>query len=289
METSPKNYNDQPDLIEAYSPGEVKVEGKVYHELTEAELGALQKLRNGELFAQEKRAREYKEERWDYVQLAQKNGAMYHVAKRCSSSAFQVFLYMSDHISSDNNALIVTRTHLSKVLGISLPTIKRALAQLRKAKVFDTVRVGNQTAYIFNAQIVWKGAVNQKQYAFFSTNVIADYDDQEKEQLDMWNDTSIDGGTPLNGRKNAELLNLKLKLKVEQHRRDLVTYLISHEIDPKSFIEFEDRKELFTFWEMPMDLKNPRWRPVIELYEGTLKKEPWALEFMGWNGEPVEH
>jgi len=285
-----KNYNDQIDLLFPSKPHQtVQVEGKTYHELTEAQLNALQALESGKLFAQEVKAQEYKLERWDFVQLAQKNGALHHIAKRVTSTAFQICLYMTDHISKDNNALVVTRTHLSKVFGISIPTVRRALAQLKKAKVFDTVRIGNQTAYIFNAQIVWKGDSRGRKYAFFNTSVIADYDEQEKETLAMWNDTSLEGGAPLSGKKNAEMINEKIREKIENKRRDIVYHLVSHQIDPKGYMNFEDQKFFKEVYEMPMNPKDPQWKPIIELWEGYVKKEPWAIEWMGFSIDEIEH
>lgn len=287
-----KNYNDQPDLLDAQKgsqPQQVEIEGEVYHKLSKAELEALKAQQSGDLLAREVKRKEAIEAGWNYVQLTQSPDGLFQMSRKCGEKALRLFLYMIRHIGKDNNALMVTQSHLSRACDMHVSSVKRGINELERAKILTTVKVGKGTIYVFNAQFVWKGEVKKRPYAFFNANIIADYDEQDEAIKEYWNNTSLEGGTPLNGKRNAELITEKLQEKATQKRRDLVMHLISHQIDPSGHIDFEDQKDLATYWDMPMNISDERWGPVKETFKGVMRKEPWALEFMGLNDYKIEH
>lgn len=78
------------------------------------------------------------------------------------------------------NAVVVAQKTLSKLMGCSLDTIKRAVKDLEAERWIQVVQIGPGTtcAYVVNASVAWGQSRGQLHLSTFSATVVADADDQ---------------------------------------------------------------------------------------------------------------
>lgn len=86
------------------------------------------------------------------------------------------------------NAVVVSQSNLADMLGVSLPTVKRAVAELiarRWVQVVQTSGTGTVCAYIVNDRIAWGQARDHRRtHSVFSAAVVAYSDEQSADALD---------------------------------------------------------------------------------------------------------
>ena len=84
------------------------------------------------------------------------------------------------------NAVVVSQTILSQLLGVSVRSIQRAISDLQKEKWLQVVRIGKgkEAAYVVNDYVAWAQPRDELRLSTFSAKVIVSADDQSKQTLD---------------------------------------------------------------------------------------------------------
>jgi DNA-binding transcriptional ArsR family regulator len=70
------------------------------------------------------------------------------------------------------NALCVSSTALQEVLGLSRPTISRAVKHLKDNGWVCVLKQGTSNVYVINPDVAWTAYENQKQYCKFNATVL---------------------------------------------------------------------------------------------------------------------
>lgn len=80
----------------------------------------------------------------------------------------------------NQNAIVLSQDLISKLLGCSVSTVKRAIKDLEEGQWIQVVSVGKGAtkAYVVNAAVAWGQSRDQLHTAVFAATVIADIDDQ---------------------------------------------------------------------------------------------------------------
>jgi hypothetical protein len=80
----------------------------------------------------------------------------------------------------NQNAIVVSQELISKLMGCSVSTVKRAIKDLEDGNWIQVVSVGKGAtkAYVVNAAVAWGQSRDQLHTAVFAATVIADIDDQ---------------------------------------------------------------------------------------------------------------
>ena len=100
---------------------------------------------------------------------------------KISSRALELFLFFVKHM--DNyNALICSYKVIESALGISTPTITRALKVLKNYGFIEIKKSGTNNIYLINKELVWKSWGSNYKYAEFGAKVIIADFEQEQEQ-----------------------------------------------------------------------------------------------------------
>lgn len=87
----------------------------------------------------------------------------------------------------DHNAVVVSQRTLAELTGMSLSTIKRALAVLETGRWVEIRRLGptgTVNAYVINDRVAWHRSRDELRHSLFSAEVIISADEQpDKEEL----------------------------------------------------------------------------------------------------------
>ena len=79
-------------------------------------------------------------------------------------------------------AIVASQATLARLAGVSLSTIKRAIADLVAGQWVQTVRVGSERggvmAYIVNSRVAWSDKRENLKYALFDARVLVSTEDQ---------------------------------------------------------------------------------------------------------------
>lgn len=84
----------------------------------------------------------------------------------------------------ENNAVVASYPVLAEISGMSVSTIRRAIASLVEGNWIEKRRIGTSStvnAYILNDRVAWTQARNNLRYSLFSATVVL----SEEEQLDQ--------------------------------------------------------------------------------------------------------
>lgn len=95
----------------------------------------------------------------------------------------QILFFFIEKMGRYNNSVVCSYQTLIEITGYSRATIGRAIKYLKQHQWIDTVKVGSATAYCVNAQVAWRAANNERQYAIFSSTVVATSSEQNKDYL----------------------------------------------------------------------------------------------------------
>ena len=82
----------------------------------------------------------------------------------------------------DHNAVVASYPVLAEVSGLSVSTIRRAIATLVEGNWIEVRRLGPSStvnAYVLNDRVVWTRARNDLRYSLFSATVLASETEQE--------------------------------------------------------------------------------------------------------------
>lgn len=84
------------------------------------------------------------------------------------------------------NAVVVSQTILSQLIGVSVRTIQRAVSDLEKEKWLQVVRIGKgkEAAYVVNDRVAWAQPRQELRLSTFSAKIIVSADDQPAQSLD---------------------------------------------------------------------------------------------------------
>lgn len=106
-----------------------------------------------------------------WAQLVQRNA-------RAASLLHVLVAYMDRR-----GALVASRDTLSKLMGASVATVKRAIADLRADNWIEVIQLGGKggvNAYVVNSRVAWADSRKKLPLAIFTANVIASRDEQER-------------------------------------------------------------------------------------------------------------
>ena len=87
---------------------------------------------------------------------------------------------LAAHVS-DQNAVVASQATLSKPMGASLSTVKRALKVLESGNWIETAQIGASgtvNAYVLNSRIAWTEPRDRLQYARLRADVLLVSDEQ---------------------------------------------------------------------------------------------------------------
>lgn len=80
-------------------------------------------------------------------------------------------------------ALVASQTTLAKLQGVSVATLKRALAVLAAENWVDIVRVGSErggvNAYCVNRRVAWADKRSNQRFALFDARILVSEDEQD--------------------------------------------------------------------------------------------------------------
>lgn len=87
----------------------------------------------------------------------------------------------------EHNAVVVSQRTLAEATGMSLSTVKRAIAVLRAGNWVEVRQIGptgTAAAYVLNDRVAWSGPREGIRYSLFSAAVIvSDVEQPDREQL----------------------------------------------------------------------------------------------------------
>lgn len=82
-----------------------------------------------------------------------------------------------------SGALVASQATLSKLMGVSVATIKRALTVLTDECWIDVVRVGSErggvNAYVVNRRVAWADKRENQRYASFDARILVSEEEQD--------------------------------------------------------------------------------------------------------------
>ena len=78
-----------------------------------------------------------------------------------------------------SGVIVVSRETMRELLGVSLPTVDRALKVLVNEGWLQRIRIGGAYALAINRQVAWIGARGDIQHAVFDATVIASRTEQD--------------------------------------------------------------------------------------------------------------
>lgn len=85
-------------------------------------------------------------------------------------TAFRLLMFLIKTMDY-TNALCVSNVALQEVLGLSKPTICRAIKHLKDNGWVTVLKQGTSNVYIINPDVAWTAYENQKQYCKFNASV----------------------------------------------------------------------------------------------------------------------
>lgn len=137
------------------------------------------------------------------------------LAKR-APAAFQIFMLLAERMNK-TNAVVISWSTMSQILGISRATVYRAIALLETEQWVQVVKVGSANGYLINSKVVWRNHSGKRYGSFFAEVVIGE--DEQGKPIEDWD--------------NIELRNIPIISK-----NDLI-------IDDGSDLPPPDQKDLF--------------------------------------------
>lgn len=86
----------------------------------------------------------------------------------------------------DGNALVIPQKALAAMIGRSVDTVQRALADLAAEKWIQIIRIGKgkEAAYVINDRVAWAQSRDKLRLSRFSATIVANAEDQDNVALD---------------------------------------------------------------------------------------------------------
>jgi len=87
---------------------------------------------------------------------------------------------------ADGNALVIPQKVLAEMMGRSVDTVQRALADLAAEKWIQIIRIGRgkEAAYVVNDRVAWGTSRDKLRLSRFSATIVAEAADQDNVTLD---------------------------------------------------------------------------------------------------------
>ncbi len=85
--------------------------------------------------------------------------------------------------AGSGGVVIASRNTLAEMMGVSVPTVARAIKLLIDENWVRRVRLGSATAFAINHEIAWVGAEGDKKFAEFAAIAIASRSEQDERDL----------------------------------------------------------------------------------------------------------
>lgn len=79
--------------------------------------------------------------------------------------------------------VVISREAMREILGVSMPTVERALRVLISEGWVHRIRIGSASALAINRQVAWIGPRGELQHAVFDATVIASRSEQDELSL----------------------------------------------------------------------------------------------------------
>lgn len=100
-------------------------------------------------------------------------------------AAAAVLHYLAANVGQQN-AVVVSRATLAKLLGVSVRTVHRAIDDLAGGNWVQIIKLGagRECAYVLNDRVAWAERRDRLRFSRFSAEVIADADEQVPGTLD---------------------------------------------------------------------------------------------------------
>lgn len=80
--------------------------------------------------------------------------------------------------------VVISRAAIGELLGVSMPTVQRALKTLVEGGWVQRIRIGGAYALAVNKAVAWVGPRGQMEHAVFNATVVASRSEQDKYSLD---------------------------------------------------------------------------------------------------------
>ena len=113
-----------------------------------------------------------------WVQIQRSSLRELEVLTSTNPSAMRLLLVLIRHMDGQN-AVIMSRETMGKLMGTSARTAIRALNFLKEGKWIETIRIGNITAVVINARVAWTQHSKLRSAAIFQATIVAAVDEQE--------------------------------------------------------------------------------------------------------------
>lgn len=122
----------------------------------------------------------------DFAQLNRKNIA--HIIAACAKDkqAVRLLLFIIEHMDKFN-ALVCSYQVFQEQLGISQPTVARAIRFLKDHGFIAIYRSGMSNVYVLNDDLAWTNAGDKHQYCKFPANVMLSASEQPQKKAPYMN------------------------------------------------------------------------------------------------------
>lgn len=106
-----------------------------------------------------------------FYQVNKRAGGLWLKLIRENRSASLIFQFLINNMDG-YNAVICSYKIFEEALGLSKPTVQRAISYLKQNKYIEVMKSGTSNVYIINPQIVWNSWGSNYKYCKFSANII---------------------------------------------------------------------------------------------------------------------
>ena len=115
---------------------------------------------------------------------------MRHLATK-SALAHSVLWVLVERMNK-TNAVVISQTALSEILGSPRGSISRAISTLKDNNWIQIVKIGSSNAYVVNSRVVWT-ANNRTghRYAVFNAEVVATETEQAQREIEAWENLEL--------------------------------------------------------------------------------------------------
>lgn len=116
-----------------------------------------------------------------------------------SGLASKLYFFIMEHMDG-RNALVASQQVFMDYLGVSRPTVARAIKLLYDSGFIDILKSGTSNVYIVNNEVAWTSYANQKQFCLFEGNILV----SKKENKDYYYRSQFDRFKELRERENIK-------------------------------------------------------------------------------------
>lgn len=119
------------------------------------------------------------------VNMAALEGINELLATPKMAQAARLLMVLIRHMTPGSGGVVVcSRETMRELLGVSMPTVERALRALIDGKWVHRMRIGGAHALAINRAVAWVGPRGDMQHAVFEATVIASRSEQDAAGLD---------------------------------------------------------------------------------------------------------